>query len=107
MVGLPFYNSTGVAFEAEDSAPEMEIYWDAFHLVPVELTSFTADSYANKVVLNWTTATETNNQGFSVEKKTTGNWEKIGFVNGNSTSTITHNYSFIDETASIGKVYLN
>lgn len=104
LVGLPFYNSTGVAFEAETGTGN-KVYWDAFHLVPVELTSFTADSYANKVVLNWTTATETNNQGFSVEKKTTGNWEKIGFVNGNGTSTKAHSYSFIDTDNASGKVY--
>jgi len=104
IVELPFYNSSGVAFEAETGTGN-KVYWDAFHLVPVELTSFSADVYANKVVLNWSTATETNNRGFSVEKKTTGNWEKIGFVNGNGTSTKAHSYSFIDNDNATGKVY--
>ncbi|MCA0389710.1 MAG: T9SS type A sorting domain-containing protein [Bacteroidetes bacterium] len=104
IVELPFYNSTGVAFLG-NSVGSNRVFWNAFHLVPVELTSFSADVYANKVVLNWSTATETNNRGFSVEKKTTGNWEKIGFVNGNGTTTKTHSYSFIDNDNTAGKVY--
>ncbi len=32
--------------------------------VPVELSSFTAETGDNSVLLNWSTATETNNQGF-------------------------------------------
>ena len=36
--------------------------------IPVELTSFTASSNGADVELNWTTATETNNQGFQVER---------------------------------------
>lgn len=104
IVQLPFYNSTGVAWEVETGTGN-KVYWDVSDVVPVELTSFSADVLSNRVVLNWSTATETNNHGFSVEKKTTGNWEKIGFVNGNGTTTKTQNYSFIDNNNSSGKVY--
>lgn len=104
LVELPVNNSSGVAWLAETGLGN-KVYWNAFHLVPVELTSFSADVYANKIVLNWSTASETNNHGFSIEKKSTGNWTKIGFVNGNGTSTITNNYSFVDEESTIGKVY--
>ncbi|MBK7869085.1 MAG: choice-of-anchor J domain-containing protein [Ignavibacteriales bacterium] len=38
-------------------------------VVPVELVSFTASAINNNVVLNWSTATETNNMGFEVERK--------------------------------------
>lgn len=38
------------------------------YVIPVELTSFTATSISNAVQLNWTTATELNNQGFSIER---------------------------------------
>ncbi len=37
--------------------------------VPVEMTSFTANALSGKVVLNWSTATETNNQGFQIERR--------------------------------------
>ncbi|MCK7516540.1 MAG: choice-of-anchor D domain-containing protein [Ignavibacteriales bacterium] len=36
--------------------------------VPVELVSFTATLLNNKVHLNWSTATETNNSGFEIER---------------------------------------
>ena len=35
---------------------------------PVEMTSFTASANGNSVTLNWSTATETNNKGFTVER---------------------------------------
>jgi photosystem II stability/assembly factor-like uncharacterized protein len=69
--------------------------------IPVELTSFDAEVNKNKVILKWETATETNNNGFEVErsqKSDAGNpsWEKIGFVDGNGTTTQPHNYTFVD-----------
>ena len=47
------------------------IYWDDLcleYVVPVELTSFTATSNGADVELKWTTATETNNQGFRLRE---------------------------------------
>jgi hypothetical protein len=65
--------------------------------IPVELSSFTAQTVDNGVVLNWSTATETNNSGFEVERKS-GNSEfsKIGFVSGNGTTTNVSSYTFND-----------
>jgi hypothetical protein len=45
-----------------------EIHYDA--VVPVELASFTASVNENAVELSWITATEVNNSGFNVERKT-------------------------------------
>ena len=80
--------------------------------IPVELTSFTTSVGDGNVVLNWITATELNNAGFEIQK---GNhtstllsvteWESIGFVNGNGTSTETHTYSFTDQNPVTGKSY--
>lgn len=64
--------------------------------LPVELTSFAASSINGKVVLNWQTASETNNKGFEVERKSDNNWISLGFVNGNGTSLFANNYSFTD-----------
>ena len=69
--------------------------------VPVELTGFTAALEGNDVRLNWTTATETNNKGFVIERsdvrdQMSDGWKQIGFVEGNGTTTITHSYSFKD-----------
>jgi carboxypeptidase T len=71
-----------------------------FGIVPVELTSFTANAGSNNVTLNWTTSSELNNMGFEVDRKSMLNnssWQKIGFVEGSGNSTTTKTYSFIDE----------
>ncbi len=66
-------------------------------LIPVELTSFTANSVGNNIVLNWTTATETNNKGFEIERRFEGtSWTTIGFVEGNGTTTEISSYSYED-----------
>ena len=71
-----------------------EIQYDEF--VPVELVSFTASVNDNDVTLNWETATEINNSGFQVEKKSDGDYEAIGFVPGFGTTTEPRSYSFTD-----------
>jgi len=78
-------------------------------IVPVELTSFKAFVKGNNVELNWTTATETNNRGFEIQRSVIPNgvrnlvWESAGFLKGNGTSTEPKNYSFVDEGLSSGK----
>lgn len=69
--------------------------------LPVELTAFSAKIIGREVILKWQTATETNNYGFEIErksdKKKSEKWEKIGFVNGNGNSYSPKDYSFIDD----------
>jgi hypothetical protein len=78
------------------------------NFIPVELISFTANVNENSIILNWQTATETNNRGFEIERAssstTPGNqgWELIGFVNGNGTTTEPKSYSFVDESLNPG-----
>lgn len=70
-------------------------------IVPVELTSFTATVVENNIELNWHTVTELNNSGFDIERKrANSDWEKIGFVKGNGTTTEPNDYSFIDTNIS-------
>src|SRR5690606_33047567 len=77
--------------------------------VPVEFLSFSSSVVDDDVTLNWTTATETNNSGFQVERSvisTEGRnlvWENISFVNGNGTTTESKSYSFTDENLEPGK----
>ncbi|MFA6469875.1 MAG: T9SS type A sorting domain-containing protein [Bacteroidota bacterium] len=82
--------------------------------LPVELASFTASAKQNEVALQWQTATEVNNYGFEIEKsrrqksedrspdKTNG-WDKVGFVEGNGTTSASKEYSFIDKNIGAGK----
>ena len=74
--------------------------------LPVELTSFAGTLNGNTVTLSWQTATETNNSGFEIERSSSSPgaiWDKIGFVEGNGTSTETKNYSFADKNLLSGK----
>ncbi|NWF49182.1 MAG: T9SS type A sorting domain-containing protein [Ignavibacteriaceae bacterium] len=71
--------------------------------IPVELTAFTGSSKDGNVELSWTTATETNNSGFEVERLTGTTYSKIGFVAGNGTTTQPHSYSFVDKGLDPGK----
>jgi photosystem II stability/assembly factor-like uncharacterized protein len=71
--------------------------------VPVELISFIGNLVDGNILLNWSTATETNNRGFEIERKTVNyQWEKIGFVPGHGTTAEKQYYSFIDESISPG-----
>ncbi|MCC6550119.1 MAG: T9SS type A sorting domain-containing protein [Ignavibacteriaceae bacterium] len=71
--------------------------------IPVELTSFIASVSEGKVILDWTTATETNNARFEVERKS-GNedWSVIGSVRGSGTTTSSTAYRFTDNSAVTG-----
>lgn len=78
-------------------------------VIPVELTTFEAVVNNNEVILNWTTSTETNNRGFEIERlisenSLAQNWERIGYVEGNGTTTEPKNYNFIDKETPEGKV---
>ncbi len=74
--------------------------------VPVELVSFNAAVNNNAVSLVWQTATETNNQGFEIERKADNqSWEKIGFIAGNGNSTEISNYSFVDGNLNGNGIY--
>ena len=70
--------------------------------LPVELTSFSGDYSNGNVLLVWSTATETNNQGFEIQRKTSADYETIGFVNGSGTTTQSQSYSFTDNDVNSG-----
>jgi len=71
-------------------------------IVPVELTSFSAIVNQGNVVLNWTTATETNNQGFEVERNNGNEFFTVGSVTGHGTTTEIQNYTFTDRNVPVG-----
>jgi hypothetical protein len=73
--------------------------------VPVELTAFTGVANDLDIKLNWSTATELNNNGFEVQRKTNKDFATVGFVKGNGTSTNSHNYSFVDKQLQPGVYY--
>ncbi|GBD87403.1 two component regulator propeller [bacterium BMS3Abin03] len=71
--------------------------------IPVELTSFTATAVKENVMLNWSTATETNNYGFEIQKMPLkGFWEAIAFLPGHGTTAEAQHYKFTDDKVSTG-----
>ena len=72
--------------------------------LPVEMLSFIANSSNRNVTLNWSTATETNNAGFDIERKSisSSEWTKIGNIAGNGTTSNPQSYSYTDRNLSTG-----
>jgi hypothetical protein len=74
-------------------------------IIPVELASFSASVNGNDVLLNWSTASETNNTGFEVQRRvfnpqssdSNSEYEVIGFIEGRGTTTEINHYSFVDK----------
>lgn len=71
--------------------------------IPVELISFNAVVLGNMVKLNWSTATETNNSGFEIQRKQDNeDFMTIAFVNGNGTTTNKTVYKYVDNSLTQG-----
>lgn len=70
-------------------------------LIPVELTAFTANAAGSNVTLNWTTATETNNEGYEIQRRVisenqSSEWQRVSFIAGKGTTARTSNYTYTD-----------
>ncbi len=76
-------------------------------VLPIELTEFSVKKMEeDKVKINWQTATEVNNDYFSIQRSKDGNsWEEVRRVNGTGNSNTTIDYSMIDEKPFSGISY--
>lgn len=71
--------------------------------LPVELIRFSGVPSDNKVILNWSTSSEENNEGFYVERSRDGlSFESIGFISGKGNSNEVHHYDFVDQRPNLG-----
>lgn len=76
--------------------------------LPVELLSFDAERISiNQVDLEWSTASETNNQGFEVQRMLEGEQQftAVGWVDGKGTTTHTSYYNMTDDNGFSGISY--
>ena len=76
--------------------------------LPIKLVSFeaVAKPALQQVQTTWVTSLEIDNDYFTVERSTDGvNFNEIGHVNGNGTTTISHNYRFNDIKPLMGISY--
>ena len=85
--------------------------------LPVELADFTATRSEQSVTVQWSTASETNNAGFEVQRAGvapegegaedtasggTTSWTTLGFVEGAGTTNAPQSYTFTAEDVSLG-----
>jgi subtilisin family serine protease len=98
---------------SQSNNPDNEYGWGILNALdavdyfptPVELESFTARIIGGKVNLEWSTATEKNNRGFEIQRKTgTSDFMSIGFAQGQGTKTDPTNYSYTDYNSHKGLV---
>ncbi len=74
--------------------------------LPIELLNFNLVKNANKININWSTASETNNDYFSIERSKNGyDWTVLKTIPGAGNSTTTNNYATIDEDPYLGISY--
>ena len=79
--------------------------------LPVEITGINAVQDRGTIVLTWTTSSELENYGFEIDRKLVAGqqvlgssnsmnensiWHQVGFVQGNGTSNVKHNYLLKD-----------
>ena len=98
-------NRTATASDTEEWS-SVQIAVRRAGALPIELADFTARAEKNEVVLNWTTATETNNHYFTLERSMDGrSFHEIERVEGAGNSTETLFYTFIDKQPLQGTSY--
>ncbi len=86
---------------AQTNVPYLTVTYQ--YVTPVELTSFTANANFGVVDLQWITATETNNQGFEVQRSNAGSdFQTIAFVEGMGTTTESQVYTYSDKSVEVG-----
>ncbi len=65
--------------------------------LPIDLISFSGDCLPNQIRLNWETASESNNDYFSIERSLDGTiWSEIGKINAAGNATSSRKYFFDD-----------
>jgi len=74
--------------------------------LPIELLSFDALLKDNKVQLSWVTASEKDNDYFTVERSNnSNNWESLVQIKGQGNSSTLHSYDYLDENPIKGTSY--
>ncbi|MCB9282991.1 MAG: T9SS type A sorting domain-containing protein [Lewinellaceae bacterium] len=88
VIGSPFRSlNRGAAFVVLPTA------------LPVTWLDFRAEVTGEDVLLTWSTASESSNKGFEIQRSTNGrDWERIGFVPGIGSTSEVQNYDYTDSS---------
>jgi hypothetical protein len=102
--GIGTVNASAITFAAGTYKPIVLSSVNA--PLPIQLTSFKAYCGNGKEQLIWTTASENNNDFFTIERSDDGvTFRDIGTVNGNGTTMQMHQYTFTDPQAVLASTY--
>lgn len=76
-------------------------YHSSAATLPVTLSAFTATFVDNQALIQWTTATETNVQGFNIYRNTEHNFNSaqkinVDLISAHGTCSTPHDYEFVD-----------
>jgi hypothetical protein len=90
-------------FDLSDSGVNLS---DCSEALPVELLSFTSDCSAEGVLIEWITATETNNHFFEIQKGL-GSFDfvTIAEIEGQGTTSYEYSYSYVDRGGEASTTY--
>ena len=100
--------SAVVTVTASDGMASVETTVQFDEQVPIELSSFVGSVIEDRVVLNWATASQTNNAGFRVLRSTDGETYEVvsALIAGAGTTDQLMDYMFEDTSLpAVGKVY--
>lgn len=88
---------------------DVKVRWtleDNFVALPVTLLHFKPQVNHNSIILNWATATETDNDHFAIERSSDGkHFQTIGRVSGGGTTTKRSSYMFEDTAPLFAQSY--
>lgn len=86
--------------------PDQTVTVPVLTALPVTLTEFTAKAVSSGVALRWTTATETANKSFTVERSADGQtWQDLQVINGAGNSNTLLSYTYTDAQPLSGDNY--
>lgn len=101
-----YHDTVGVPYNG--AAPDLGAFEVANATLATKLLSFSAFSDAKGVTLNWSTTTENNTKGWSIERATSStntSWTTVGFVEEKNTISSFTSYSYLDKSVANGMYY--
>jgi hypothetical protein len=103
----PFANDFGADPDLNTAATGASVsLYTQMSPVPVELGSFSAVTEGNSILLKWETVTETNNQGFEIQRGgSDSEFLSVGFMPGYGTTTERKTYNYTDANLAPGTYY--
>ena len=104
------HSTSSISGEKTQALEGINDYWivklNPTSPLPIELISFTGKNNNGKNILEWTTASETNNDYFTLEKSSDAKtFQSITTIDRAGNSTLVLNYSFVDENHFAGINY--